>query len=83
MLDMVLACQSFVAGNDFGLADVTYIPFVQRLIHVGEGQLATKQENVKCWWEQCLENEAVKRYCLETMPTLEGMKKLVEEVRSK
>ena len=82
VLDAVLDRQQFIAADELGLADVTYIPLIQRLIHVGEGQLALDKANVRKWWERCMQNEAVKKYCLEAMPTLEKMQELVQQARS-
>jgi glutathione S-transferase len=52
VIDAVLAKQQFLAGDSFSLAEVTWMPYVEFLHTVGEGELFSKYKNVTGWWER-------------------------------
>lgn len=50
VVDKALAGKEFLAGNQFSLADITYMPYLQYLVAGGQGDLITSRPNVSAWW---------------------------------
>ena len=62
--ERTLKGQKFMAGDDFSLVDIHYIPLVQRLFVCGYGDLVTTRSNVNDWWTRCLSRPAIQQLML-------------------
>ncbi|KAI5235454.1 glutathione S-transferase [Aureobasidium subglaciale] len=56
----VLLQKGFMAGNEFTLVDIFYIPLIRRLIDCGYGDVVLRHETSKAWWTRCIERPAIK-----------------------
>ncbi|KAF3481458.1 glutathione S-transferase PARB [Arthroderma uncinatum] len=54
--------KKFMAGEEYTLADVYYLPFLARLFDRGFGELVTSRPHVKAWWERCMERPKTKAW---------------------
>ncbi|RKG80973.1 glutathione S-transferase family protein [Corallococcus terminator] len=61
VIDAVLAKQPFLAGNDFTLAEVTWAPYVDYVIAVGEQAVLAEYKNVMSWWERVASRPSFKK----------------------
>ena len=50
-----------MAGNDFTLVDIYYIPLIQRLFACGYGDIIVSRKAVSAWWDRCVNRPAIKR----------------------
>jgi glutathione S-transferase len=50
VLDRALAGKEYLAGNQFSLAEVTYLPYFQYLFDTGLGDIVKDRANVMAWW---------------------------------
>jgi glutathione S-transferase len=57
----LLQHKDYMAGNDFTLVDIYYIPLVQRLFACGYGDIITSREAVNAWWDRCMNRPAIQR----------------------
>lgn len=51
---------SYMAGDEFSLVDIYYIPLVQRLFVCGYGEVITGRKALGAWWERCINRPAIK-----------------------
>jgi glutathione S-transferase len=51
--------KDYMAGNDFTLVDIYYIPLIERLFTCGYGDLILSREAVSAWWTRCVNRPAV------------------------
>ena len=72
-MEGILGERKFMAGDEFGLVDVFYVPSVQRLFQVGYGDLVAKGPNVSAWWERCTGRPAIKKMMDEDREKMEKM----------
>lgn len=56
----LLQQKDYMAGNDFTLVDIYYVPLIYRLFTCGYGDLITGRKNVSAWWSRCTCRPAVK-----------------------
>ncbi|KUJ16034.1 glutathione S-transferase [Mollisia scopiformis] len=52
--------KDYMAGNDFTLVDIYYIPLIQRLFACGYKEVISR-EAVKAWWDRCLNRPAIQK----------------------
>ncbi len=52
VIDTALASSPYLAGDQFTLADITWMPYVDYLFPSGEAALVTGRKNVAAWWER-------------------------------
>ncbi|KAL1652498.1 hypothetical protein SLS61_004802 [Didymella pomorum] len=57
--EQTLQRQEFMAGSEFSLVDIFYIPLVQRLFVMGHGDLVSSREAVNGWWKRCISRPAI------------------------
>jgi len=50
-----------MAGNDFTLIDIYYIPLVQRLFACGYGDIISNRQAVNAWWNRCVNRPAIQK----------------------
>lgn len=58
--ERLLSQNKWMAGQDFSLVDIYYIPVIQRLFDIGNGDLVTSREAVNDWWSRCVNRPAIK-----------------------
>ncbi|KAF2492477.1 glutathione S-transferase [Lophium mytilinum] len=59
--ECLLHHKDYMAGNDFTLVDIYYIPLIQRLFVCGLGDLIVSREAVSAWWGRCVNRPAIQR----------------------
>ncbi|OKL64218.1 hypothetical protein UA08_01029 [Talaromyces atroroseus] len=59
--ERLLHDREYMAGNDFTLVDIYYIPLIQRLFVCGYGDIIVSREAVSAWWERCMNRPAIQR----------------------
>lgn len=52
--------KEYMAGDEFTLIDIYYIPLVQRLFACGYGDFIVNREAVSAWWTRCTNRPAIK-----------------------
>ena len=57
--EQTLQRQEYMAGSEFSLVDIFYIPLVQRLFVMDHGDLVSSREAVSGWWERCMSRPAI------------------------
>jgi glutathione S-transferase len=60
ILDTHLANNQYFAGNQFTLADITYLPYTENLIRAGLADLLLSKANFAAWWKRCSERPSWK-----------------------
>jgi glutathione S-transferase len=56
----LLQHNDYMAGKDFSLADIYYIPLTQRLFACGYGDVVLSRKAVGAWWGRCMNRLAIK-----------------------
>jgi len=59
--ERLLRHRDYMAGNDFTLVDIYYIPLIQRLVACGYGDVIVGREAVSAWWDRCVNRPAIQR----------------------
>jgi glutathione S-transferase len=59
--DRLLKDKDYMAGNEYTLVDIYYIPLIQRLVACGFGDLITSRKAVNAWWDRCADRPAVQK----------------------
>ncbi|EEA25281.1 hypothetical protein TMatcc_006495 [Talaromyces marneffei ATCC 18224] len=59
--ESLLHDREYMAGNDFTLVDIYYIPLIQRLFTCGYGDIIVSRKAVNAWWERCVNRPAIQR----------------------
>ena len=60
VVERFLGERKYMAGNEFTLVDLYYVPLVKRLFICGFGDVFTERKNVGEWWKRVSERPAVK-----------------------
>ncbi|KAJ4114766.1 hypothetical protein NW768_011320 [Fusarium equiseti] len=58
--ETMLGEKKYMAGDEFTLVDLYYVPLVKRLFICGFGDVVTERKNVREWWERVSGRPAVK-----------------------
>jgi glutathione S-transferase len=59
--ERLLQEKEYMAGNDFSLADINYIPLIQRLFACGYGDVILSRKAVSAWWDRCVNRPAIQK----------------------
>ena len=59
--ERLLHHRDYMAGNDFTLIDIYYIPLIQRLFVCGYGDMIVSREAVSAWWDRCVNRPAIQK----------------------
>lgn len=59
--EKLLQKTQFMAGDDFSLVDIYYIPLVLRLFAAGFGDAVLSRPNVAAWWQRCTNVPEIKK----------------------
>jgi glutathione S-transferase len=57
--ERLLQQKDYMAGNDFTLVDIYYIPLIQRLFACGYGDIIVSRKAVSAWWDRCVNRPAI------------------------
>ena len=57
--ERLLQEKEYMAGDDFTLVDIHYIPLVQRLFACGYGDVVLSRRAVSAWWDRCMSRPAI------------------------
>ncbi|CAG9950229.1 unnamed protein product [Clonostachys rosea f. rosea IK726] len=57
--DRLLQQKSYMAGKEFTLADINYIPLIQRLSACGYGDIINNRTAVSAWWARVINRPAI------------------------
>jgi glutathione S-transferase len=52
VIDRALASAPYLAGDSFSLADVHWMPYLDYLEQIGEGEPITRRPHVAAWWQR-------------------------------
>jgi len=55
----LLQNKAYMAGNDFTLVDIYYIPLIERLFVCGYGDIILSRDAVSAWWSRCVDRPAI------------------------
>ena len=53
--------RKYMAGNEFTLADIYYIPLIQRLSACGYGDIILGRKTVSGWWDRVTNRPAIQQ----------------------
>jgi glutathione S-transferase len=59
--ERLLQHKDYMAGKDFTLADIYYIPLIQRLFACGYGDVILSRKAVSAWWDRCINRPAMQK----------------------
>ena len=59
--ERLLQHKDYMAGNDFTLADIYYIPLIQRLFACGYGDVILSRKAVGAWWDRCVNRPGIRK----------------------
>ncbi|GKT76868.1 glutathione S-transferase 3 [Colletotrichum tofieldiae] len=59
--ERLLQDKDYMAGKEFTLVDIYYIPLIQRLFVCGYGDVILSREAVSAWWDRCINRPAIKK----------------------
>jgi glutathione S-transferase len=59
--ERLLQQKEYMAGKEFSLVDIYYIPLIQRLFICGYGNIVTSRKVVSAWWDRCMNRPAIQR----------------------
>jgi len=51
--DQHLATHKYLIGDEFTLADICYLPYLNLILKTPKAELLTKRANVLRWWKDC------------------------------
>ncbi|HEY0138708.1 MAG TPA: glutathione S-transferase N-terminal domain-containing protein [Nannocystis sp.] len=55
VMEKTLAEHEYIAGKEFTLADIGFMPYIEYLFVAGEGNLITDNPNTSAWWNRISE----------------------------
>lgn len=61
VVEGLLQNHDYMAGNDFTLVDIYYIPVVQRLFACGYTDVIFSRKAVSAWWNRCINRPAIQK----------------------
>ncbi|KAF1957034.1 glutathione S-transferase [Byssothecium circinans] len=59
--ERLLQDKDYMAGKDFTLTDIYYIPLIQRLFVCGYGDVILSRNAVRAWWDRCINRPAIQK----------------------
>ncbi|KAI9147491.1 Acyl-CoA dehydrogenase family member-like protein [Paramyrothecium foliicola] len=59
--ESLLQHRDYMAGKDFTLVDIYYIPLIQRLFSCGYGDFVLSRKAVSAWWNRCINRPAIQQ----------------------
>lgn len=59
--ERVLQHRDYMAGHDFTLVDIYYIPLIQRVFASGYGDVILSRKAVNAWWDRVINRPAIQK----------------------
>lgn len=59
--ERLLQNKDYMAGNDFTLVDIYYIPLIQRLFACGYSEVILNRRAVSAWWDRVINRPAISK----------------------
>ncbi|KAK6063306.1 glutathione S-transferase [Seiridium cupressi] len=59
--ERLLQHKDYMAGKDFTLVDIYYIPLIQRLFTIGHGDVILSRRAVSAWWDRVTNRPAISK----------------------
>jgi len=59
--DKLLSKQKYMAGDEFSLIDIYYMPYMNLMYQAGEGNLIDERPHLKKWWESVSSRDSWKK----------------------
>lgn len=59
--ERLLQQKNYMAGNDFTIVDIYYIPLIQRLFACGYGDVIVSRKYVSAWWDRVINRPAIQQ----------------------
>jgi glutathione S-transferase len=59
--ERLLRDREYMAGKDFSLVDIYYIPLIRRLFACGYGDVVLSRDAVSAWWNRCVDRPAIQK----------------------
>ncbi|KAH7357409.1 glutathione S-transferase domain-containing protein [Pyrenochaeta sp. MPI-SDFR-AT-0127] len=59
--EYLLEQNNYMAGKDFTLIDIYYIPLIQRLFACGYEDLVLSRKAVSAWWDRCINRPGIQQ----------------------
>lgn len=59
--ERLLQHRDYIAGKNFTLVDIYYIPLIQRLFACGYGNIILSRKAVSSWWDRCVNRPAIQK----------------------
>ncbi|KAF2003196.1 glutathione S-transferase [Amniculicola lignicola CBS 123094] len=59
--ERLLQHKDYMAGNEFTLVDIYYIPLIRRLFACGYGDVILNRKAVNAWWKRCVDRPAIQK----------------------
>lgn len=72
--------KGFMAGKEFSLVDIYYIPMVKRMEDCGATDIILGRQKIREWWERCLERPTVKEW-VDTAVTKQAVIDYVNKIK--
>ncbi|ORY08983.1 glutathione S-transferase domain-containing protein [Clohesyomyces aquaticus] len=63
--ERMLQQKDYMAGANFSLADINYLPLVQRLFVCGYGDVVRGRKTVSAWWDRCMDRPGIQKMLAE------------------
>jgi glutathione S-transferase len=60
--DGILGQQKYMAGNEFSLIDVFFIPYIYKMFKLEIGNMVMDRPHLKTWWESVSSRPSVKKW---------------------
>jgi glutathione S-transferase len=61
IFEKILGKQKYMAGDEFSLVDLFYLPYTAKLFEIGHGDFLTSRPNVSAWWDRVSNRESWKK----------------------
>lgn len=59
--ERVLQERDYMAGKEFTLVDIYYIPLINRLLVCGHGDIILSRKAVSAWWDRIINRPAIEK----------------------
>lgn len=73
--ERLLQHNDFMAGKEFSLTDIYYIPPIQRLFVCGYGDVILGRKAVSAWWDRCINRTAIQNMLAADKEAAAGVRK--------
>jgi glutathione S-transferase len=60
--DTILGRQQYMAGDEFSMVDIFFVPYTNRTFKMGLGNMVTDRPHLKMWWETVSSRPSLKKW---------------------